>query len=141
MASQNATQPETRGETDVLGDRPLIVASNRGPVTFTRERDGKFSSRKGSAAWSPRSAPSLVIAKPIWVACPMDDGDRLRARAGREGGEVVISPPGDNPDFRVRFVVPDQARLSPLLQRDQQSPALVSAALSVGHSALPGYHR
>ena len=39
MTSQDDNQADNNGG-DVLNDRPLIVASNRGPVTFTRERDG-----------------------------------------------------------------------------------------------------
>ena len=31
-----------------LGTRPLIIASNRGPVTFSRQADGSFDARKGS---------------------------------------------------------------------------------------------
>ena len=31
-----------------LGTRPLIIASNRGPVTFSRQADGSFEARKGS---------------------------------------------------------------------------------------------
>ena len=105
MASQKSTQPEP-SDVDVLGDRPLIVASNRGPVTFTRERDGKFSSRKGSGGVVTAVSAIARDRQPIWVACPMGDGDRLRAEQAEKDGEVVISPPGENPDFRVRFVPP-----------------------------------
>ncbi len=31
----------------ILQDRQLIVASNRGPVTFTEHSDGHFSARQG----------------------------------------------------------------------------------------------
>ena len=38
----------------------------------------------------------------------MDEGDRPRAEVGPQKRRGVISPPGENPDFRVRFVLPNQ---------------------------------
>jgi trehalose 6-phosphate synthase len=105
MTINDAAQPELT-EDGVLSERPLIVASNRGPVTFTRERDGKFSSRKGSGGVVTAVSAIARDRQPIWVACPMGEGDRLRAELAEKNGEVVISPPGENPDFRVRFVMP-----------------------------------
>lgn len=107
MASQNIVQPGPSDE-DVLNEHPLIVASNRGPVTFTRERDGKFSSRKGSGGVVTAVSAIARDRQPIWVACPMGEGDRLRAEQAEKDGEVMISPPGENPDFRLRFVMPSQ---------------------------------
>ena len=78
MSSQDDNQADNNGG-DVLNDRPLIVASNRGPVTFTRERDGTFASRKGSGGVVTAVSSIARDRKPIWVACPMDEGDRLRA--------------------------------------------------------------
>jgi trehalose 6-phosphate synthase len=105
MTINDPAQPELT-EDGVLSERPLIVASNRGPVTFTRERDGKFSSRKGSGGVVTAVSAIARDRQPIWVACPMGEGDRLRAELAEKNGEVVISPPGENPDFRVRFVMP-----------------------------------
>jgi trehalose 6-phosphate synthase len=105
MTNHNMAQPDPT-EKDVLNERPLIVASNRGPVTFTRERDGKFSSRRGSGGVVTAVSAIARDRQPIWVACPMSEGDRLRAEQAEKNGETVISPPGDSPDFRVRFVVP-----------------------------------
>ena len=45
----SAPSRQLEEETDrVLAGRTLIVASNRGPVTFSYEDDGTFSARKGS---------------------------------------------------------------------------------------------
>ncbi|HEY7034881.1 MAG TPA: trehalose-6-phosphate synthase [Thermomicrobiales bacterium] len=90
----------------ILAGRTLIVASNRGPVTFTHEGDGKFSSRRGSGGVVTAVSAIARDRQPIWVACAMTDGDRLRAELARQNDEVLISPPGPRPDFRVRFVVP-----------------------------------
>lgn len=104
-----ASNPETTDDgdiNDILNKRPLIVASNRGPVTFTRERDGKFSSRKGSGGVVTAVSSIARDRQPIWVACPMSDGDRARAEQAEKDGESVIMPPGENPEFRLKFVVP-----------------------------------
>jgi trehalose 6-phosphate synthase len=104
--SKKANPQDDSGDEAVLGERPLIVASNRGPVTFTRERDGRFSSRKGSGGVVTAVSSIARDRQPIWVACPMGEGDRLRAEQAQSDGESLISPPGENPDFRVKFVVP-----------------------------------
>ena len=69
MSTQDDMQMDSNGG-DVLSDRPLIVASNRGPVTFTRERDGTFTSRKGSGGVVTAVSSIARDRKPIWVACP-----------------------------------------------------------------------
>jgi trehalose 6-phosphate synthase len=91
----------------ILGGRSLIVASNRGPVTFTHEGDGKFSSRKGSGGVVTAVSAIARERQPIWIACAMTEGDRMRAELAKRDGEILISPPGPRPDFRVRFVVPE----------------------------------
>ena len=107
MTRDKQAQPQQSNE-DVLSERPLVVASNRGPVTFVRERDGRFTSRKGSGGLITAVSAIAKEKQPIWVACAMGEGDRMRAELARKNDEVVISPPGENPDFRVRFVVPSK---------------------------------
>jgi trehalose 6-phosphate synthase len=105
MAKTN--EPKThQTEEDILSKRPLIVASNRGPVTFTKERDGSFSSRKGSGGVVTAVSAIARDRQPIWVACPMGEGDRQRAALAEKEGEMLISPPGENPEFRLKFVTP-----------------------------------
>ncbi|MDQ3045335.1 MAG: trehalose-6-phosphate synthase [Chloroflexota bacterium] len=90
----------------ILADRTLILASNRGPVTFSVNEDGGFSSRKGSGGVVTAVSAIARDRQPIWIAAAMTDGDRARAKAANEAGEDLIIPPGPNPDFRLRFVVP-----------------------------------
>lgn len=105
--SSHAPSEDAEDDTDrLLADRMLIVASNRGPVTFTANDDGSFSSRKGSGGVVTAVSAIARDRQPVWVAAAMTDGDRQRAEVARAKGEVLISPPGPNPDFRVRFVVP-----------------------------------
>ena len=91
---------------DLLSGRTLIVASNRGPVTFTREADGSFSSRKGSGGLITAVSAIARDRQPIWVAAAMTEGDRARAQQARERGEQLISLPGPRPEFRLQYVVP-----------------------------------
>lgn len=85
--------------------RPLIIASNRGPVTFTRRGHGAFDARKGSGGVVTAVSAVARERQPIWIAAAMTDGDRLRAAAAQEAGEQLIEF-GDPPEFRLRFVVP-----------------------------------
>jgi trehalose 6-phosphate synthase len=89
--------------------RPLIVASNRGPVTFTREPNGSFTSKKGSGGVVTAVTGIASGLEPIWVACPMTLGDRRRAEQANDRGEEFIVPEGLHPAFRLRFVLPDSA--------------------------------
>ncbi len=90
----------------VLQDRNLIVASNRGPVSFTRQKDGSFTSRQGSGGLVTAVSAVLQGHKAIWIAAAMGEGDRQRAREAEAAGETLISPQGDDSRFRLRFVVP-----------------------------------
>jgi len=90
-----------------LDGRTLIVASNRGPVTFSVDEHGRFSSRKGSGGVVTAVSAIARDRQPVWIAAAMTDGDRARAGLARERGEGLISPPGETPEFRLRFVVPD----------------------------------
>jgi trehalose 6-phosphate synthase len=90
---------------DVLAGRPLIIASNRGPVTFVRRPDGGFDARKGSGGVVTAVSAIAQQRQPIWIAAAMTEGDRQRAAHAHELGEPLIEF-GDPPEFRLRFVVP-----------------------------------
>ncbi len=92
---------------EFLANRTLIVASNRGPVTFSYSDDGTFTSRKGSGGVVTAVSAIARDRQPIWIAAAMTDGDRARAEVARRTGEGLISPSGQKSDFRVQFVVPE----------------------------------
>ncbi len=85
--------------------RPLIIASNRGPVSFTRRNDGSFTARKGSGGVVTAVSAVARDRQPIWIAAAMTEGDRQRAAVALERGEQLIQY-GDPPEFNLRFVVP-----------------------------------
>ena len=88
-----------------LGTRPLIIASNRGPVTFSQRDNGSFDARKGSGGVV--TAVSAIAREhcPIWIAAAMTEGDRHRAAVAQEADEKLIEF-GSPAEFRLRFVVP-----------------------------------
>jgi trehalose 6-phosphate synthase len=83
----------------------LIIASNRGPVSFTRRPDGSFDARKGSGGVVTAVSAIARERQPIWIAAAMTEGDRQRAAVAHERGERLIEY-GNPPEFRLRFVVP-----------------------------------
>lgn len=92
---------------DALRERALIVASNRGPVTFRWQGGKRFTSTRGSGGVVTAVSSIARDRQPVWIACAMTEGDRKRAELAAEEGETLITPPGENPEFRLRFVVPD----------------------------------
>ncbi len=93
----------------ILRERPLIIASNRGPVTFSHQDDGTFTARKGSGGVVTAVSAIASTHQPIWVAASMTEGDRLRAEVARRRGEDLIEF-GNPTQFRLRFVVPEPDR-------------------------------
>src|SRR5215212_9720270 len=89
-----------------LGTRPLIIASNRGPVTFSRQSDGSFEARKGSGGVVTAVTAVAREHKPIWIAAAMTEGDRQRAADAQNAGENLIEF-GNPCEFRLRFVAPE----------------------------------
>jgi trehalose 6-phosphate synthase len=66
------------------GSAPLLVASNRGPLSFTESDDGTLeASRGGGGLVSGLS--SLGSDGVVWVCAALTDGDRAAARRAPEG--------------------------------------------------------
>jgi trehalose 6-phosphate synthase len=106
LVRNKATQSAADAEPDQhLPNCSLIIASNRGPVTFSRLAGGAFDARKGSGGVVTAVSAIARDRQPIWIAAAMTEGDRQRAAAAHERGEQLIEF-GDPPEFRLRFVVP-----------------------------------
>jgi trehalose 6-phosphate synthase len=85
-------------------DRPVVVVSNRGPLSFHEGDEGDLVARRGAGGLVSGIGPLVAGTDTLWVAAAMSDGDRAAAKAG-----VV-----DAEDFRVRLlgVDPDAYRLA-----------------------------
>ncbi len=88
-------------------DAPLVVASNRGPVTFERDEAGELLARRGSGGLVTALVGALQRTAGLWVAAAISDTDREVA-AGPDGGRLDMQTFGA--DYRVRLldVPPEQ---------------------------------
>ncbi|HEX8581895.1 MAG TPA: hypothetical protein VF640_06195, partial [Acidimicrobiales bacterium] len=64
-----------------MADRPVVLVSNRGPVTFTRA-DGRLTAKRGAGGLVSGLAPLVVGTDTTWIAAAMTDGDREAASGG-----------------------------------------------------------
>lgn len=92
----------------ILQDRQLIVASNRGPVSFTQQPDGTLGARQGHGGLVTAVSAVLQGKQATWIAAAMGEGDRERAQQAEAEGETLITPHGTDSRFKLRFVVPTQ---------------------------------
>ena len=82
----------------LLGDRRLLIATNRGPVTFATAADGTLRPRRGSGGLVTALARSSRHVPVTWIAAAMTDGDR---RAAADPRLIDRAMPGE--DLRLRF--------------------------------------
>ena len=70
--------------TDTSGTRPIVVVSNRGPVTFALDPGGddRVTARRGAGGLVSGLGPLVAGTDAIWIAAAMSDGDRVVARRG-----------------------------------------------------------
>jgi trehalose 6-phosphate synthase len=85
-------------------DRPVVVVSNRGPLSFRVGDGGELVAKRGAGGLVSGIGPLVAGTDTLWVAAAMSDGDRAAADAG-----VV-----DAEDFRVRLlgIDPETYRLA-----------------------------
>jgi len=87
-------------------DAPLIVASNRGPVTFERNEQEVLAPRRGAGGLVTALIGALQEAQGLWVAAAMSDGDR-EVVAGPDGGRIDMHGYGSAYRLRYLDVPPD----------------------------------
>jgi len=69
---------------EAAGIRPIVIVSNRGPVTFQLDPDAPSGvvSRRGAGGLVSGLGPLVTGTDAIWIAAAMSDGDRLVATRG-----------------------------------------------------------
>ncbi|MFM7067840.1 MAG: trehalose-6-phosphate synthase, partial [Actinomycetes bacterium] len=72
-------------------DRPVVIVSNRGPVTFRRDGDDVVGVR-GGGGLAGGLAPLLDSCRATWIAAPISDVDRAVAERGGEHSGVRLLP-------------------------------------------------
>ncbi|HEY6531057.1 MAG TPA: trehalose-6-phosphate synthase [Acidimicrobiales bacterium] len=79
-----------------MASRPIVIVSNRGPLSF-RVDDGELVARRGAGGLVSGLAPLVTGTDTIWIAAAISDGDRVAAEQG------VVDAEG----FRVRLLALD----------------------------------
>ncbi|MET7617024.1 trehalose-6-phosphate synthase [Streptomyces sp. NPDC005408] len=60
----------------------ILVASNRGPVTYTRQQDGSLDARRGGGGVVSGLSAIDSESDSVWVCAALSDGDREAVRRG-----------------------------------------------------------
>ncbi len=89
----------------LLGDRRLIIASNRGPVSFATAADGSLRPRRGSGGLVTALGHVGRHVPITWVAAAMSEGDR-RAAADPK---LLRGVAGEGDSVRLRFATVERS--------------------------------
>jgi trehalose 6-phosphate synthase len=88
-------------ETASLQDQhEIVIASNRGPVSFVRE-DGAVVARRGAGGLVSALTGALQRSGGLWIASAMTGEDRERAKSGR------VAFPGNGTKYSLRYLAFD----------------------------------
>ncbi|MFC4033577.1 trehalose-6-phosphate synthase [Streptomyces polygonati] len=73
----------------------ILVASNRGPVSYTLREDGTLSSRRGGGGLVSGLSAIGPDADAVWVCAALSDGDReaVREGVGEDGSRMIAVDP------------------------------------------------
>lgn len=82
--------------------RELVVVSNRGPVTFGRDADGKRVARRGGGGLVTALRSLVTHHDVTWIASAISDEDRLVA--AETGSEPLLESAADGSPYRLRLV-------------------------------------
>lgn len=74
----------------LLADRRLIIASNRGPMTYEIQPDGSTLGQRGSGGMVTALLATAQIVPMTWVAMAMTEGDRRVA--AESNGDLIRTP-------------------------------------------------
>jgi trehalose 6-phosphate synthase len=86
----------------MLRKRRLIVASNRGPVTFHSDIDGGISFQRGSGGLVTALMGIAHHAETSWIACAQSEEDKA-------WGEGMVSLGDEDDQVWMQFINPDEA--------------------------------
>ena len=87
--------------------RNLIVVSNRGPITFTRDVSGTRVARRGGGGLVTALRSLVTHHDVTWIASAISDEDHVVAEEA--GGAAIEEQSRDGSSFRLRLVAHDQA--------------------------------
>lgn len=79
-------------------ERRIIVASNRGPVSFVREESGEVVARRGTGGLVTALSGALQLSGGLWIASAMSEEDRRQVASGR------LAEAGREADHDLRYL-------------------------------------
>jgi trehalose 6-phosphate synthase len=91
--------------TEVPADSQLLIASNRGPVSFTQGPDGTLSARRGGGGMVSGLSAAADEIPMLWVCAALSDADREAARRA-EGGLLHLGELGGGASVRMLDIPP-----------------------------------
>ncbi len=86
---------------DDQSQRKLIVASNRGPVSWSREDDGSWTATRGSGGLIVALGGALMDRPGVWVSVALEEGD-VEMAAAHDG--AAFDAETDRGTFTLRLV-------------------------------------
>ena len=87
-----------RCRTGAMAQRPVVIVSNRGPLSFSLGADGDLVAKRGAGGLVSGLAPLVTDTDAVWIAAAISDGDREAAsRRGRRRRGLPGAPPVDRP--------------------------------------------
>jgi trehalose 6-phosphate synthase len=89
----------------LLGERRLLIATNRGPVTFAAAADGTLRPRRGSGGLVTALGHVGNRVPMTWIAAAMSEGDRRAAGDSK----LLRRAMGDDEAVRLRFASVDRS--------------------------------
>ena len=101
-SSREAQRDRDLSPLEFLRNRVLIIASNRGPVTFQADADGQLRFERGAGGVVTALTGLIQHVEATWIACARTAADAL----WREG---CVPIDGDGHTVRVQFVTPETA--------------------------------
>jgi trehalose 6-phosphate synthase len=96
-------KPCTGRKEKVLDGRPLIIASNRGPVTITREENGEIQYQKGGGGLVTALAGLAGSVNSTWIASAATDVER-------EWGYVEVPLLDGSDEITVKYIDIEESR-------------------------------
>jgi trehalose 6-phosphate synthase len=91
------------GEAQATG--PVLIASNRGPVSFARRDDGRLSAKRGGGGVVSGLSAVADESDMLWVCAALSESDRAAARAA-PGGLLDPDLTGDGAAVRMLDIPP-----------------------------------
>ncbi|HMH89974.1 MAG TPA: trehalose-6-phosphate synthase [Streptosporangiaceae bacterium] len=147
----------------------VLVASNRGPISFHLDEDGQLSARRGGGGMVSGLLTVASQAELLWVCAALSDADRKAARAAPDGlleldgpgaggqsGVRMLDIPPDTFDkayngvansalwfiHHMLYDLPGQPRFGPEFSRDWESFRAYNRAFAAAlAAACDGQHR